>query len=93
LSVHLPEVRVVEPDAGYLVWLDLRALDLGDDPAAELLSRARVSLNSGPSFGPGGRGFARMNIACEPATIVEAVRRIADSVRSAVPQLDRASVG
>ncbi|WP_431277945.1 MalY/PatB family protein [Leifsonia poae] len=77
LSIHLPEVRVVQPDAGYLVWLDLRALGLGDDPAAELLTRARVALNSGPSFGTGGRGFARMNIACDPATIGEAVRRIA----------------
>jgi cystathionine beta-lyase len=77
LSIHLPEVRAVQPDAGYLVWLDLRALGLGDDPAVELLSRARVALNSGPSFGPGGHGFARMNIACDPATISEAVRRIA----------------
>ncbi|GAA1446894.1 MalY/PatB family protein [Leifsonia poae] len=77
VSAHLPGVRVVEPDAGYLVWLDLRALGLGDDPAAELLQRARIALNSGPSFGAGGAGFARMNIACDPATIVEAVRRIA----------------
>ncbi|WP_223691524.1 MalY/PatB family protein [Leifsonia poae] len=81
LATHLPEVRAVQPDAGYLVWLDLRALELGDDPAAELLDRARVALNSGPTFGPGGRGFARMNIACDPATISEAVRRIAAAAR------------
>ncbi|HEV7184876.1 MAG TPA: aminotransferase class I/II-fold pyridoxal phosphate-dependent enzyme [Leifsonia sp.] len=86
LSIHLPEVRVVEPDAGYLVWLDLRGLGLGDDPAIELLSEARVALNSGPTFGPGGRGFARMNIACDPATIREAVRRIAAVVRDADAQ-------
>jgi cysteine-S-conjugate beta-lyase len=83
LATHVPGVRVIEPDAGYLVWLDLRALGLGDDPAAELLSRGRIALNSGPTFGPGGHGFARMNIACDPATIVEAVRRIA-SVAPAV---------
>jgi cystathionine beta-lyase len=77
LATHVPGVRVIEPDAGYLVWLDLRSLGLGDDPAAELLSRGRIALNSGPTFGAGGRGYARINIACDPATIIEAVRRIA----------------
>lgn len=92
LSIHLPEARVVEPDAGYLVWLDLRALGLGDDPAAILLADARVALNSGPSFGQGGRGFARMNIACDPETITEAVRRIAAVVRSRAAAGERSGV-
>jgi cystathionine beta-lyase len=92
LSIHLPEVRVVEPDAGYLVWLDFRAIGLGDDPAATLLADARVALNSGPTFGQGGHGFARMNIACDPATITEAVRRIAALVNARSPQAARTSV-
>jgi len=76
----VPDARAIEPDAGYHVWLDLRELGLGDDPAATLLARGRIALTSGPTFGPGGNGFARMNIACDPATIVEAVRRIASVV-------------
>ena len=33
LAAHLPEVGYAPPQAGYLAWLDLRALDLGDDPS------------------------------------------------------------
>ncbi|GAB3615056.1 MalY/PatB family protein [Humibacter ginsengisoli] len=77
LAVHVPEARLVTPDAGYLVWLDLRDAGLGDDPAAVLREEGRVAFNSGPTFGTGGAGFVRVNVACDPSTIVEAVRRIA----------------
>jgi cystathionine beta-lyase len=77
LAAHAPAVKLVRPNAGYLVWLDFRATHLGDDPAAALREQGRVAFNSGPSFGAPGRGFARANLACEPSTVVEAVRRIA----------------
>ena len=77
LGEHLPEAGMVEPHAGYLVWLDLRGLGWGDDPAARILREAKVALNRGPTFGAGGAGHARINIACAPATLEEAVRRIA----------------
>jgi cystathionine beta-lyase len=38
---------------------------------------ARVALNSGVSFGPAGAGFARLNLACSPEVLAEAVRRLA----------------
>jgi len=84
LEEQLPEVVLHEPRAGYLAWLDFRALDWGDDPAQRILERGRVALNHGPSFGPSGRGFARMNIACSPAVLDEGVRRIA-RVRDGAP--------
>lgn len=77
LAEHAPLVRVVVPDAGYLVWLDLRDAGLGDDPAEVLREEGRVAFNSGPTFGTGGAGFVRVNVACDPSTIVEAVRRVA----------------
>ena len=55
LAERLPEVRYAAPRAGYLAWLDLRALELGDDPSEALLERGRVALSPGPSFGPPGR--------------------------------------
>lgn len=80
LAEHAPSVRVVRPDAGYLVWLDFRDAGLGDDPARVLIDTGRVALNSGLPFGEPGRGFARINLACNPSTVVEAVRRIAATV-------------
>ncbi|NLT25130.1 MAG: aminotransferase class I/II-fold pyridoxal phosphate-dependent enzyme [Microbacteriaceae bacterium] len=73
----LPGCAVHPAAAGYLAWLDLRALEWGDDPAAVALERARVALSNGPAFGAEGRGFARMNLACAPELVEEAVRRIA----------------
>jgi len=80
LRSKLPEVTMHEPHAGYLAWLDLSALNLGDDPARVLVSRAKVALSSGPDFGSPGRGHARMNLACAPETVTEAVDRIAAAV-------------
>ena len=36
LAEHLPRAGYVPPQASYLAWLDLRAYDLGDDPAVAL---------------------------------------------------------
>lgn len=77
LAEHLPEVRYAQPTASYLAWLDFRELGWGDDPAAHALEVARVALNSGKSFGPSGVGFARLNLACSPEVLTEAVRRLA----------------
>jgi len=76
LATRLPEVRLRRPSATYLAWLDLRALGWGDDPAANALEHARLALSSGPSFGAAGAGYARMNLACAPETIVDAVDRL-----------------
>ena len=42
---------------------------------------ANVALNSGPTYGEQGRGYARVNLACEPDTLIEAVLRIEEWVR------------
>lgn len=77
LAEKLPAVRWHRPEASYLAWLDLRALGWGDDPAARALEQARVALVSGLDFGTQGAGFARMNLACAPEMVIEAVDRIA----------------
>ncbi|WP_104081742.1 MalY/PatB family protein [Cryobacterium sp. Y11] len=77
LYEHLPAVIYHRPRASYLAWLDLRQLGLGDNPYQRILNDARVALNNGESFGLGGVGFARLNLACSPDTLREAVARIA----------------
>jgi cystathionine beta-lyase len=76
LAEHLPLVRYRPGEATYLAWLDCRALGLGDDPAAVFLERGRVALSSGPAFGTGGAGHARLNLGTSPTLITEAVRRL-----------------
>ncbi|MFV0434129.1 MAG: MalY/PatB family protein [Leucobacter sp.] len=74
---RLPRVHHTRPRAGYLAWLDFREAGLGDDPHRRILSEARVALNNGHHFGAGGEGHVRLNLACAPDTIREAVDRIA----------------
>ncbi|KUJ69687.1 aspartate aminotransferase [Streptomyces albus subsp. albus] len=77
LAERLPEVGYRHPRAGFLAWLDFRALGWGDDPAAHILSEAGVALNAGHRYGRAGLGWARLNFGCAPETLTEAVTRIA----------------
>ncbi|MFP5336818.1 MAG: MalY/PatB family protein, partial [Actinomycetes bacterium] len=67
---HLPSVRMRRLEATYLAWLDVRALvdgrGAGDDPASLALARGRVMVNDGRTFGPGGEGHVRLNLATSP---------------------------
>ncbi|MBI1352522.1 MAG: aminotransferase class I/II-fold pyridoxal phosphate-dependent enzyme [Actinomycetales bacterium] len=76
LAEHAPLARYAPPEASYLAWIDFRAYDLGEDPAARFLDEARLALSPGPTYGPPGRGFARLNFATSPAILGEIVARI-----------------
>ncbi len=77
LAEYLPAVGYLPPQAGYLAWLDCRALGLGDDPTEAFLERGRVALSPGPTFGEPGKGYARLNFGTSGALLEEAVRRMA----------------
>jgi len=47
LNNLLPEVKYIPPQHSYLAWLDLSALNLGEDPGATSLLQSKVALNSG----------------------------------------------
>ena len=77
LTQQLPRARLRTPAATYLAWVDLSGYGWGDDPAAYLLKAAKVALSSGPAFGSPGAGYVRINIACAPEVLIEAIDRIA----------------
>jgi cystathionine beta-lyase len=76
LAAELPSVGYVPPQASYLAWLDCRALGLGPDPARTFLTRGKIALSSGPTFGAQGEGFVRLNLATSRALLEDAVRRM-----------------
>jgi cystathionine beta-lyase len=82
LRRELPAVTLRRPGASYLAWLDMSVLGWGDDPAQRALDTARLALTSGLACGTGGAGYARMNVACAPETIAEAVARLSWAVAS-----------
>lgn len=80
LAAHLPGARYRIPDAGYLAWIDLTALEWGDNPARRILKDAKVALHFGPAFGAEGAGHVRLNFGTSPEIITEAIERIASLV-------------
>lgn len=83
LAEHLPQLRVIQPQGTYLVWVDWRALGLAPAERKSLLmEKARVYLDEGELFGPEGEGFERFNIACPRSILEEALNRIKDTIVS-----------
>lgn len=83
ISREIPSVRVIEPEATYLVWLDMRKIELGERSMKEfLVKEARLGFNDGTTFGPGGKGFQRINIACPRAVLEKALIQLRDALGS-----------
>ncbi len=84
---NLPGVRTTLPAATYLAWLDctelVRSGRIQGTPHQFFLQQARVALNDGAEFGPGGENFVRLNFGCPRATLTEALERMARAVAAA----------
>jgi cysteine-S-conjugate beta-lyase len=81
LAAELPGVGYRMPEGTYLAWLDVRALDLGDDPARFFLENAGVALTEGTACGTAGAGFVRFVFATPRPIIARAVQQMAAALR------------
>ena len=78
---RLPGVSIYPPEATYLAWLDCtNASEAARDPFTFLLERARVALNDGALFGPGGAGFVRLNFGCPRPLLAQALDRMREAL-------------
>ena len=78
----LPGIRLIEPEGTYLVWLDLRELDISEEEQRKLIVEdAKLWLDTGSMFGAEGAGFERINIACPRKTLAEAMDRLAGALQ------------
>ncbi len=81
INKNIPEVSVKKPEGTYLMWLDFSKLNKTDlEIKKALLNIGKVALNYGPSFGIGGEGFHRLNIACPRLMLRDALSRIEKAV-------------
>jgi cystathionine beta-lyase len=83
LKKNIPAIRLIQPQGTYLLWLDCRDLNMTDLKLEEFfVKEAKVGLNLGKSFGKGGSGFMRLNIASPRSVIAEALNRIATTLNT-----------
>lgn len=78
---HLPEVKVMRPEATYLIWLDFSAFRLTDEVLNQKLIDNGIGLNRGVQFGKQGSGYMRINIGCPRSILEEALIRIENTFR------------
>ncbi|MDL2314095.1 pyridoxal phosphate-dependent aminotransferase [Desulfovibrio sp. OttesenSCG-928-C14] len=83
INANLPGITAYLPQSTYLLWLDCRALGLGQAELVDFfLNKAKLAMNSGTDFGPDGAGFMRMNLACPRATLLEGLKRLETALKS-----------
>lgn len=81
----LPLVRVMKPEATFLVWLDFSSYGFSETEMSKILvNQAGVALNPGKRFGSGGEGYFRLNIGCPKAILEEGLIRIANTLRQSI---------
>ena len=80
IDSKIPSITYREPDFSYLAWLDLSALNLGDDPAKHLLEKGKVAFKGGYMYGPNHKQYIRFNFGTSPEIITEAFDRILKSL-------------
>lgn len=75
-------IKLIRPEGTYLLWLDCRELQLSDRQLADFFAnKAKLWLHTGRTFGLGGSGFMRMNVACPKSTIENAMKNIYSAVK------------
>ena len=82
IAGEIPEIKVIEKEATYLFWIDVRGLkNAGKGFAKELRLTTGLYLTDGRAYGKAGEGFIRMNIACTKKNLKDGLERLKTGVR------------
>ncbi|MBY8992325.1 MAG: pyridoxal phosphate-dependent aminotransferase [Candidatus Lokiarchaeota archaeon] len=81
IKENIPQIKVIEPEGTYLIWLDCRELGLDHKELEKFMrGKAKLALDEGYIFGQGGEGFERINIACPKSILEDALNRIKEAM-------------
>lgn len=81
-SNHAPKLKVIDAQGTYLLWLDFTEFGMTDKELRDfMIHKAKVGTNDGPTFGPGGNGFQRLNIGVSRSIVEKACERIANAIK------------
>ena len=82
LQQHLPQLKVIVPQASYLVFIDFTALGLSQKELISLCTnQAHLALNDGAIYGKEGTGYMRINLACPRSIVAQALTQLKRSYR------------
>ena len=83
LQQQIPQIKLIEPEGTYLLWLDCRGMGMDDQQLKHFfVQEAGVGLSPGALFGTPGSGFMRMNIGAPRSVIKQALEQIANAANT-----------
>lgn len=83
INKKIPKLKVMIPEATYLVWIDCKSLDISSkELSKKLIEEGHLRINYGSAYGEAGERFIRINIACSRALLIEGLERLEKVVKS-----------
>lgn len=77
INKKIPKLKVVKPEATYLVWIDCKSLGISSKEFSEkLLLEGKLRISDGSVYGKNGEGFIRINIACSRALLEQGLEKL-----------------
>jgi cystathionine beta-lyase len=82
VTEYMPDVRLTNPDATYLGWLDFSQTKIGKAPFEFFLRKAKVVLSNGRIFGKEGAGHIRLNFGTSRRLLEQGLERMRKALKS-----------
>ncbi|MGM9800630.1 MAG: MalY/PatB family protein [Muribaculaceae bacterium] len=83
LAENVPSIKMIRPQASFLVWLDCRQLGLSQKELVSLfVDKAGLALNDGEMFGKEGVGYMRLNVGTNRVNILKSLEKLKNAVDS-----------
>lgn len=80
ISQNIPGVKLVKPQASYLVWLDFSGLGLSHQKLVDtIVNKAHLAMNDGAMFGVEGEQHMRMNVGTRREVLAQAMQQLRDA--------------
>ena len=79
---NIPQIKVMLPEASFLIWLDCTALHLSQAELVKFfVEQAKLALNDGTMFGPGGEGYMRLNVGTPRKVLEQALNNLKKAIQ------------
>lgn len=83
LAENIPQLKLIEPEGTFLMWLDFSGLGLEVKALEQFLGqKAQIAVSAGYWFGREGAGFVRLNIACPQEHLEEGLLRLKNAIHN-----------
>ena len=81
IEKELPQLKAVKANATYLMWIDIKKLNVSDKEFAKFLrEKTGLFITAGSAYGACGKGFFRMNVACPRSLLLDGLSRLKKGV-------------